>query len=100
MTEAQERELYEFYQTKQPKKQPEQVAVAMYKSEALLGRKAFSYDEIYSLMRLAGEKELPKALDVLFTQMKKENWIISEQDGFSLKFLARDHVEQKLPVSS
>jgi hypothetical protein len=67
-TEDQERSLLTFGQAKKPSTQAEQVAVAMSQGEKLLNRRAFSYNEIYTLMRGAGIRELPKALDVLFAQ--------------------------------
>jgi hypothetical protein len=99
LSEDQERELHDFYGSKNPKSQPDKVACAMYKAEQVLGRKGLSYNEIYTALRLSGEKELPKALDVLLARMIDENLVSREQDGFALKFLARDYVEQKLPGS-
>ncbi len=96
-TEDQERSLLSFGQTKKPTTQAEQVAVAMFQGEKLLNRRVFSYNEIYTLMRGAGIKDLPKALDVLFVQMIDNQWLSREDGGFALKFLARDFVEQKLP---
>lgn len=99
LSEQQERELHEFYGSKNPKSQSDKVACAMYKAEQILNRKGLNYNEIYTAMRLSGERELPKALDVLIARMIDENWISREQDGFALKFLARDYVEQKLPAT-
>jgi hypothetical protein len=96
-TEEQERALLNFGQAKKPTTKAEQVAVAMFQGEKLLNRKAFSYNEIYTLMRGAGVRDLPKALDVLFIQMFENQWLTREDGGFALKFLARDFVEQKLP---
>lgn len=97
LDESQERELRSFMQTKNPTEQPEQVAVALYKGEQLTGRKGFGYNEIYSLLRLAGIRDLPKALDVIMGKMVDIQWVV--RDGpqmFALKFVGRDHVEHKL----
>ncbi|TPM91620.1 hypothetical protein [Mesorhizobium sp. B2-1-3A] len=97
LTESQERELRAFMEAKRPPEQPDQVAVALYKGEQLLGRRGFGYNEIYSLLRLSGIRELPKALDVLLARMMDSQWVV--RDGpqqFALKFIARDHVEHKL----
>lgn len=99
LSEDRERELHEFYGSKNPKSQSDKVACAMYKAEQVLGRKGLSYNEIYTAMRLSGERDLPKALDVLIARMIDDNWVSREAEGFALKFLARDYVEQKLPVA-
>ena len=100
LTEDQERHLVKHYAEKRPLEQHEQVAVAMVKGEQLLKRQAFSYNEIYTLLRLSGEKELPKALDVVLNRMINDNWTTREGKGFALKFPARDFVDQHLPRSA
>jgi hypothetical protein len=97
LKEEQERRLRQFYAEKKPKEQVHQVAVAMYQGEKLLNRKVFSYNEIYTLLRLSGEKDLPKALDVVVARMLKDNLAIREKDGVALKFVGRDLVEKSLP---
>jgi hypothetical protein len=99
LTEPQQREIYEFYTSKRPIEQREKVAVAMYVGALVLNKRVFDYNEIYSLMRLGNERDLPKALDVVITSMKRENWVSREDEGFSLKFLASDYVEKSLPAS-
>lgn len=98
MDEEKERALLAFYQEKAPEEQAEKVAVAIYKGAELLGRNGFDYNEIYTLMRLGGEKALPKALDVVVSRMIGDNWAMREQEGVALKFPAKDHVEQNLPA--
>ncbi len=98
LSEEKERRLIEFYKEKAPIEQTHQIAVAMYQGEKELGRKSFSYNEIYSLLRLSGEKTLPKALDVVISKMTKENWAVRDAEGISLKFVARDFVEESLPA--
>jgi hypothetical protein len=93
--ETKERELRSFMEAKAPSEQVEQVATAMYKGEQLLDRKGFTYNEIYTLLRLSGSK-LPKALDVVLGRMLESQWTIREGQLFSLKFVGRDHVEQNL----
>lgn len=95
--EDQERALHSFYQEKRPSTSSEKAATAMFAGERASGQKVFDYNSIYTLMRLGGEKDLPKALDVVMSAMKKDNWVAADEGGFSLKFLARDHVESKLP---
>jgi hypothetical protein len=97
LSEEQERRLMQFYEEKAPKEQTHQIAVAMYQGERELSRKSLSYNEIYTLLRLSGEKDLPKALDVVINRMCKENWAIRDAEGISLKFIARDFVEKSLP---
>ena len=92
-SEQQERELREFFEQKKPTEQVDQVACAMYKGEDLLQRKAFSFNEIYTIMKLAGVKPLPKAIDVVLGRMISDNWAVKEGSGFSTKFVGRDHVE-------
>jgi hypothetical protein len=99
LSEEQERRLIQFYGEKAPQEQTHQVAVAMYQGERELNRKSLSYNEIYTLLRLSGEKDLPKALDVVVNRMCKENWAIRDAEGISLKFIARDFVEKSLPSS-
>jgi hypothetical protein len=94
LTEDQERAIYEFYTTRRPPEQKHQIAVAMYIGEKVLGRQAFDYNEIYTLMYLGGEKDLPKAIDVVIGQLQKDNWLTREGRLFTLKFLARDYVEK------
>lgn len=94
LSEDQERAIYEFYTARRPPEQKHQVAVAMYIGEKIIGRTSFDYNEIYTLMHIGGERELPKALDVVVAQLQKENWIAKEGRSFALKFLARDYVEK------
>lgn len=97
LSEAQERDLRAFMQEKNPKEQAEQVAVALYKGEQLMERRGFGYNEIYSLMRLAGVRDLPKALDVIIGRMIDSQWVVREgRQQFALKFVGRDHVEQNV----
>lgn len=98
MDEEKERALLAFYREKAPVEQAEKVAVAIYKGSELLGRSGFDYNEIYTLMRLGGEKALPKALDVVVSRMVNDNWATREHEGVALKFPAKDHVEQNLPA--
>jgi hypothetical protein len=95
LEEAQERELRSFMLERAPAEQADQVAVAIYKGEQLLRRKGFTYNEIYTLLRLSGGK-LPKALDVVLLRMSELQWVVRDGQQFSLKFVGRDHVEQKL----
>jgi len=94
LVEDQERAIYEFYTTRRPSEQKHQVAVAMYIGEKILERQTFDYNEVYTLMHLGGERDLPKALDVVVSQLAKENWIVRDGGSFGLKFLARDYVEK------
>lgn len=94
LTEDQERAIYEFYTTRRPDEQKHQVIVAMYIGEKVISRQAFEYNDIYTLMHIAGERELPKALDVVIGQLQKDNWIAKDGRSFTLKFLARDYVEK------
>lgn len=97
LSETQERELRSFMEEKSPTEQAEQVAIALYKGEKVLDRKSFGYNEIYTLLRLSGIRELPKALDVILARMIDAQWVVREGQGmFALKFVGRDHVEQKL----
>jgi hypothetical protein len=99
ISEDQERAIHEFYMARRPAEQRQQVAIAMYIGAKVICRPAFEYNEIYTLLHLGGERELPKALDVVIGQLSKENWVVKEGRGFALKFLARDYVE-KLNVES
>jgi hypothetical protein len=94
MSEDQERAVHEFYQTRRPSEQAHQAVVAMFIGSKVLGRTAFEYNEIYTLMHLGGERDLPKALDVVMSGLLKKNWVAKEGKGFALKFLARDYVEK------
>lgn len=95
ISEAQERDLLANYARKHPSEQMHKIAVAMYFGELALSQSVFDYNEIYSLMRLCGEKKLPKAIDVVLQKMIKENWATREGDGFSLKFLAKDYAAEE-----
>ena len=66
----------------------------MYIGEKVIGRSACDYNDIYTLLHIGGERELPKALDVVIAQLQKENWAAKEGRSFTLKFLARDYVEK------
>lgn len=92
--EDQERAIHEFYTARRPPEQRHQVAVAMYIGEKVIGRQSFDYNEIYTLLHIGGERELPRALDVVVAQLQKENWVTKEDRSFGLKFLARDYVEK------
>jgi hypothetical protein len=93
LAEPQEKELRTFFADKTPTEQGHQVLVAMVKGEELLGRRGFSYNEIYTLMRLGGVKPLPKAIDVVLSRMAQDQLVTREAGGFAAKFLGRELVE-------
>jgi hypothetical protein len=100
LTEAQEIELREFFTEKAPPEQPHQALVAIVKGEQLLGRRGFSYNEIYTLMWLGGVKDLPKALDVVLLKLMQDQMVVREEGGFAAKFVGRNFVDHELPRSS
>jgi len=100
LTEEQERALRAFMAEKKAVEQPDQIAVAMFKGAELLGRTAFGYNEIYTLLKDSGVRDLPKALDVVLSRMIDSAWVVKDGQQFSLKFIGRDHVEQRLPPSA
>jgi hypothetical protein len=100
LTEEQEIELRKFYAEKAPTEQSHQVIVALVKGEQLLGRRGLGYNEIYTLMWLAGVKDLPKALDVVILRLMQEQMVVREEGGFAAKFIGRNFVEQELPKNS
>ena len=97
LSEPQQIQLREYFALKRPVEQSDEVLVAMLKGEELLNRKGFDYNEIYTLIWLAGVKELPKALDVVLGRMQKEHHVTKDDDGFSVKFVGRQRVETDLP---
>lgn len=97
LSEDQERAIFDFYSTRRPIEQGQQVAVAMYIGSKVLNRPSFDYNEIYTLLHLGGERELPKALDVVIGRLLKDNWVARDGRAFTLKFQARDFVEKLSP---
>lgn len=97
LSEEQEIELRSFMSEKSPSEQADRVLVAMVKGEQLLGRKALGYNEIYTLMWLAGVKDLPKALDVVLGNMVQHQYVVRDGSGFTVKFVGRNRVESDLP---
>lgn len=100
LTEPQEIDLRSFFAAKAPSEQTHQVIVAIVKGEELLGRKGFSYNEIYTLMWLGGVKDLPKAVDVVLGKLMQEQMVVRDEAGFAAKFIGRNFVEQELPRNS
>jgi hypothetical protein len=74
--------------------------VAIVKGEQILNRRGFGFNEIYTLMWLAGVKDLPKALDVVLARLIREQMIVREENGFAAKFIGRNRVEHELPASA
>jgi hypothetical protein len=99
LSEPQERELRSFFTEKAPSEQSHKVLVAIVKGEELLERRGFSYNEIYTLMRLGGIKPLPKAIDVVLSRMAQDQFVTREGAGFAAKFLGREFVEG-MPLKS
>jgi hypothetical protein len=97
LSEEQEIELRDFVAAKAPAEQTDQALVAIVKGEQLLDRKGFNYNEIYTLMWLAGIKDLPKALDVVLLRLIQEQMITKEATGFVAKFVGRNRVDRDLP---
>lgn len=100
LTEPQEIDLRSFFAAKAPNDQTHQVIVAIVKGEELLGRKGFSYNEIYTLMWLGGVKDLPKAVDVVLGKLMQEQMVVREDTGFAAKFIGRNFVDQELPKAA
>lgn len=94
LSEAQERAIFEFYSTRRPKEQQEQVVVAMYIGSKVLNRSGFNFNEIYTLLHLGGERELPKAVDVVMGRLAGINWVSKAGKLYSLKFQATDFVDK------
>lgn len=97
LSDDQQMDLMKFFTEKAPSDQSDRVLTAMVKGEELLGRRGFVYNEIYTLMWLAGVKDLPKALDVVLNKMIQDQWIVREGQGFAAKFIGRNRVENDLP---
>ena len=98
LTEPQEKDLRAYFAEKKPSEQGLQVLVAIVKGEQLLGRKGLNYNEIYTLLWLAGVKPLPKAIDVVLLRLVQDQYVVREATGFAAKFLGREFVEQELPA--
>lgn len=99
LNEEQQKHIRDFVSKKSPKEQGDEVLVAMYEGEKLLGRQGFSYNEIYTLMWRAGIDPLPKALDVVLQRLMSEQLAEKSGDGYFLKFLGQSRVEKDLPSS-
>jgi hypothetical protein len=99
LTEEQEISLRQFAEAKKPMEQGDQVLVAMRQGEELLGRQAFSYNEIYTLLWRSGIDPLPKALDVVVQKLIQDQRIERGDQGYFLKFLGRSRVDKELPTS-
>jgi hypothetical protein len=97
LTEEQEIALRAFFSEKAPSEQGHQALVAIVKGEQLLERKGFTYNEIYTLMWLAGVKDLPKALDVVLLKLAQEQMVVRDENGYAAKFVGRNFVENDLP---
>jgi hypothetical protein len=97
LTDDQQMELMSFFSEKAPSDQSERVLTAMVKGEQLLARRAFIYNEIYTLMWLAGVKDLPKALDVVLGKMIQDQCIVRDGNGFTVKFIGRNRIDNDLP---
>jgi hypothetical protein len=97
LTEEQQIEIMSIFAEKSPSDQSDRVLTAMVKGEELLKRRGLIYNEIYTLMWLAGIKDLPKALDVVLGKMIQDQWVIREGGGFAVKFIGRNRVENELP---
>ena len=97
LTDEQQMNLMSFFASKAPSDQIDRVLTAMVKGEELLGRKGLVYNEIYTLMWLAGVKDLPKALDVVLGKMIQDQLIVRDGVGFAVKFIGRNRVDNDLP---
>jgi hypothetical protein len=97
LSEPQEKELRAFFSEKAPQEQGHRILVALVKGEQMLGRRGFSYNEIYTLMRLGGVKPLPKAVDVVLARLMQDQFVVRDGGGFAAKFLGREFVEDQLP---
>lgn len=100
LNEEQHKEIYAFMQTKAPSDQEDQVLVAAYMGEKLLGRQGFNYNELYTLLWRAGVDPLPKAIDVVIQRLIQDQRMDKGETGYFMKFLGQSRVERELPVSS
>lgn len=100
INEEQQIAIRQFMQGKRPVDQSDQVIVAMYQGEELLGRQGFSFNDIYTLMWRAGVDPLPKALDVVVQRLMQDQRVERGENGYFLKFLGRVRVENELPMAA
>jgi hypothetical protein len=100
LTDEQHKEIYAFMQQKAPAEQEDQVLVAVYKGEQLLGRQGFSYNEIYTLLWRAGIDPLPKAIDVVVQRLIRDQRLDKGSAGYFMKFLGQSRVEKELPLTA
>lgn len=91
------RKLKEFFESKKPVGQKQQAIVLMRGMQDALGRKAFTYDELFTAFRTVGVA-VPKSLPGVMANLRQDTHLLGTGDSLSLHYTAEDFVDQKLPA--
>lgn len=96
LNETQRSKLREFFAEKAPSRQNDQVATVGAYLKRELGRNAFSYDEIFTALKIADSK-IPRNLPAVVGNMESEGIADRAEDGIQVTFATDDHVKFNLP---
>ena len=97
LTDAQCRELKQFYESKNPKKQNDVVAVAVVKIKIMIDKADFSVDEIFSALRLIGGIKTPKNLKAVISNMYQLGLADKVDGKLVVNYATEDRVNLQLP---
>lgn len=92
------RQLKAFFEEKQPKSQNDQALVLMKGLQTALGKKTFSYNELFTAFRSVGAP-VPKSLGGVIGNLRLETLVIGTGDELTLHYTGEDHVDHQLPAS-
>jgi hypothetical protein len=98
LSEDQMKELRDYYATKSPKKQNDQVAVLIYKLKELTGRDGFDGNEVHTAFQIV-DVSTPKNLTAVFGNMATDGLGKSVDKKFTPNFTLDDLVKRKLKKS-
>ena len=89
-------EFSSLYKTAAPSKGKDKVLIACYIANKYLNKDRFTYDDIYQILRTAGESAPPKNLSAVTGPLSDENLIAKEADGLRVKIQGIDKVEKEI----
>lgn len=99
LTKDQRIEIQEFFQSKDPKGQNDQVAVLAVKLKEFLGKSEYSVDEIHSAFKVVN-KPTPKNLIAVFGNMKRDGRGGYSDNKLEVNSFTEDHVAFHMNVAA
>ncbi len=91
------REFKNFYESKKPQNQNDQVLLCGFWLNITLKRDTFTDDDVYTALRAAGAAKIPSRIESVISNLKLESKLVGEQGKYKTTHIGEDYVNNDLP---